>query len=379
MKMPEPKPISGCDICRTMNEGELCPVCDAAQAGVAQDVPLRFSPADGVELTDCNWSAIYYRSFNTVTWHCNPWTGQPRTEADIAADPFGLLIEPPSDAEIKPNAWHKPGLKDISTPVHGKEGVYWNCCIRCEAEFEGPKNAPHCEKCKASHAATVKQSLTPPTEDAGTVAGELLPCPHCGLHKSAVLLPSEEIYGHPTGSGHYAVICDFGKLGCGAVGGVGLTRAGAIRQWNTRPLASTAKGLGDTLVPSASLTVWYGPMPESNGKSNFTAILMRKGGDIVDGWTIDRSEYPDRVRYEADRVRWLIGELAERPDILAYDADKHSGYVALADCVAVKRKTLEAIVEEKTCPHGGGRLPEYHNAKAEIKAALSQSTGAGNG
>jgi hypothetical protein len=75
------------------------------------------------------------------------------------------------------------------------------------------------------------------------------------------------------------------------------------------------------------LTVWNGPMPESNGKSNFTAILMRKGGKAWDGITLDRSEYPDRVRYEADRVRYLLGELAEPPFILDYDADKRSGYV----------------------------------------------------
>lgn len=76
------------------------------------------------------------------------------------------------------------------------------------------------------------------------------------------------------------------------------------------------------------LTVWYGAMPESNGKTNWTAILHRKGEQVWDGITIDRSEYPDRVRYEADRMRYLIGELTEEPDILAYDADKHSGYVA---------------------------------------------------
>ncbi|PTS86464.1 hypothetical protein DBR00_02600 [Pseudomonas sp. HMWF032] len=77
-----------------------------------------------------------------------------------------------------------------------------------------------------------------------------------------------------------------------------------------------------------ALTVWYGPMPESNGKSNWTAILHRKGECISEGLTLDRSEYPDRVRYEADRARFLIGELQEKPFILDYDADKHSGYVA---------------------------------------------------
>lgn len=74
------------------------------------------------------------------------------------------------------------------------------------------------------------------------------------------------------------------------------------------------------------LFVWYGSMPESNGKSNFTAILHN--GSISGGITIDRSEYPERVRYEADRMRYLIGEISERPFILDYDADKHSGYKA---------------------------------------------------
>ena len=73
------------------------------------------------------------------------------------------------------------------------------------------------------------------------------------------------------------------------------------------------------------LEVWYGSMPESNGKTNWTAILH--AGDISKGYTIDQSEYPDRVRYEADRMRWLIGEIEKAPLILDYDADKHSGYV----------------------------------------------------
>ncbi|MEL4181229.1 hypothetical protein [Roseateles sp. PN1] len=76
----------------------------------------------------------------------------------------------------------------------------------------------------------------------------------------------------------------------------------------------------------SALAVWYGPMPETNGKSNFTAILHR--GDLADGHTIARSEYPDRVRFYADSVRHLIGELSERPDVLAYDDKLHSGYVA---------------------------------------------------
>ena len=79
-------------------------------------------------------------------------------------------------------------------------------------------------------------------------------------------------------------------------------------------------------------SVWYGSMPESNGKSNWTAILYRKGdentliGGLADGITIDRSEYPDRVRYEADRMKYLIGEIQDEPFILDYDANLHSGY-----------------------------------------------------
>jgi hypothetical protein len=82
----------------------------------------------------------------------------------------------------------------------------------------------------------------------------------------------------------------------------------------------------DADTVGAKLTVWYGPMPESNGKTNWTAILHR--GDVMEGITIDVSEYPDRTRYEADRMRWMIGELADEPWLLDYDADKHSGYAA---------------------------------------------------
>lgn len=70
---------------------------------------------------------------------------------------------------------------------------------------------------------------------------------------------------------------------------------------------------------SPKLEVWFGPMPESNGKTNWTAILHT--GDITSGFTIARSEFKDRVRYDADSVRHMIGELPDRPDILAYDGN----------------------------------------------------------
>lgn len=75
------------------------------------------------------------------------------------------------------------------------------------------------------------------------------------------------------------------------------------------------------------MKVWFDKMPESNGKTNWTVILHREGQCISEGICIYRSEYPDRARYEADHMKWLIGENEAEPDILAYDPDLHSGYV----------------------------------------------------
>lgn len=117
------------------------------------------------------------------------------------------------------------------------------------------------------------------------------------------------------------------------------------------PATSPAPAVVQMTDEQPKLTVWYGSMPESNGKSNYTAILNRadaKGLDAFCGFTIARSEYPDRVRYEADCVRHLIGELPEKPCITDYDADKHSGYVApaaLAKQVPAQEQAL-AILRE---------------------------------
>lgn len=93
------------------------------------------------------------------------------------------------------------------------------------------------------------------------------------------------------------------------------------------------------------LDVWVGPMPESNGKTNYTAILMRKGGSLFDDgmtMTIARSEYPGRVNYEADRVRYLIGQMETEPFVLDYDSEQHSGYVYPdTPAVAALRKLVQ--------------------------------------
>lgn len=103
------------------------------------------------------------------------------------------------------------------------------------------------------------------------------------------------------------------------------------------------------------LAVWYGSMPESNGKTNWTAILYRKNPGIIMGWpfTIGRSEYPDRVRYQADIVRYLIGELEEPPFILDYDSDKHSGYKEPTPVPAQPSRELLTIQLDRTLGGAG--------------------------
>lgn len=65
-------------------------------------------------------------------------------------------------------------------------------------------------------------------------------------------------------------------------------------------------------------------MPESNGKNNWTVLLSRESyggmlGSIASGYCVARSEYYDRMRYEVDRLRFLIGETDVEPFILDYD------------------------------------------------------------
>lgn len=88
----------------------------------------------------------------------------------------------------------------------------------------------------------------------------------------------------------------------------------------------TAQCVHCNAAAQPQLAVWYGPMPESNGKTNWTVMLHRAGEHFSEGITVERGEYPDRVRYEADRFRHLIGELKDEPCVLDYDADLHSGY-----------------------------------------------------
>ncbi|MFZ5334788.1 hypothetical protein ACOY9E_21185 [Enterobacter asburiae] len=126
------------------------------------------------------------------------------------------------------------------------------------------------------------------------------------------------------------------------------------------------------------LTVWYGSMPESNGKANWTAILHRKGESrCMDGFTIDRSEYPGRVLYAADRVRYLIGEKSERPSILDYDADAHSGYVKPGNSPVIPDGWVMVPVEptEDMIVNGFESEPDESFSDAEVWEAYDAMSG----
>ena len=153
----------------------------------------------------------------------------------------------------------------------------------------------------------------------------------------------------------------------------------AWKVWQARARLNASRD-----VAQPELAVWCGAMPESNGKSNYTARLHRKGESLLSGVTItlDRSEYPDRVRYEADRVRYLIGELPTEPDILAYDPDKHSGYAAPTPApdhsaddikmIRVPRELLERLThKESGLPYWDALNEDRLAAIVELRALLA--------
>lgn len=93
------------------------------------------------------------------------------------------------------------------------------------------------------------------------------------------------------------------------------------------PLAlGSSEVLGRTATMQPRLTVRLRSFPESNGKRNWTALLVRVdawGGLIGNcgGITIDRGECWNRVAYEAERAKLLIGERDTEPDIMDYGDD----------------------------------------------------------
>lgn len=94
----------------------------------------------------------------------------------------------------------------------------------------------------------------------------------------------------------------------------------SLSQGKSGDTASTAQ------AAQPRLTVRLQSFRESNGMRNWTATLAR-----VDAWdgligscggiTIDRGEFWNRVAYEAERAKFLIGERTTEPDILDYAKD----------------------------------------------------------
>lgn len=80
----------------------------------------------------------------------------------------------------------------------------------------------------------------------------------------------------------------------------------------------------DAVAPR--LTVKICSFPESNGKRNWTAQLVRIGEfdgliGTAGGITLAHSELWNRVAYEAERTRFLLGERDTEPHILDYGDD----------------------------------------------------------
>jgi len=89
--------------------------------------------------------------------------------------------------------------------------------------------------------------------------------------------------------------------------------------------------IGSVRPPAAEqprLTVRIIAFPESNGKRNWTAIILRAdekdwGGLLGNcgGVTVAHGELWNRVAYQAERAKLLIGERDTEPDILDYGDD----------------------------------------------------------
>lgn len=82
----------------------------------------------------------------------------------------------------------------------------------------------------------------------------------------------------------------------------------------------------DRPVGQPGLTVRLRSFPESNGKRNWTALLVRNepwGGLVGNcgGISLARGELWNRVAYEAECAKFLIGERDTEPHILDYGDD----------------------------------------------------------
>ncbi len=112
-----------------------------------QKRPLKFSPATGALGPSVAEPKAYRANFPTVMWRFNPWTGWPRTDADVGSDPFGLLIwdgESPVEAETE----------KIGT---GMPSAMWPC-LRCGTSFAEAR-CPSCSTTDVTDVAAAREAL----------------------------------------------------------------------------------------------------------------------------------------------------------------------------------------------------------------------------
>lgn len=138
-------------------------------------------------------------------------------------------------------------------------------------------------------------------------------------------------------------------------------RLGGYYNWNERDLEECNREGGPAVQPIdlviQDLRVYYYSPPESCGRTNWTATLRNKRLPR-DSITISRSEYPDRVRYEADRMRYLICEISERPNLIDYDADD------VEECHICGGT---GVIEGKPCVGLEYSGPVHHHVKEPVK------------
>lgn len=60
-----------------------------------QQAVMQFDPYSGVHHPWPSHAGQYRDTWVDRSWYFNPWTGRPRTQQEIEADPKGLLISNP--------------------------------------------------------------------------------------------------------------------------------------------------------------------------------------------------------------------------------------------------------------------------------------------
>lgn len=156
---------------------------------------------------------------------------------------------------------------------------------------------------------------------------ELSSCPFCGAGETVIHVN----HGTWTGRGYGEPVSVEVRHWCKEEPGqpsraiirVGRDEGSAIAAWNTRAPASSER---QDAQDQPRLTVRLTSFPESNGKRNWTALLAReeKWGGLIGnagGITVARGELWNRVAYESERARFLLGLRDTEPFILDYGDD----------------------------------------------------------